>query len=184
LTTEEPNREALLRARAGDGEAARDLIARHGGSMMRTARASLGRASPGEAEDVVQEAWVAALSTEALPTGDVGAWLRAITVRKSLDARRVQAPRPETTGALDPERDPGAGGEGSQVAMLAVREALATLSALDRATLVLADLEGRSMAEVARILSSTEVAVRLRASRARRKLRRLLQDLPLEGESA
>jgi len=178
VTTED--REALLRAPEGDGDAARALIARHGASMMRTARASLGRAGPGEAEDVVQEAWVAALGTEALPTGDVGAWLRAIAVRKALDARRTHARRPEAP--LDPERDPGAGGERSRVAVLAVREAMAQLSPMDRATLVLADLEGRSMAEVARILSSTEVAVRLRASRARRKLRRLLQDVVPEGE--
>ena len=173
------DREALLRAREGDGEAARALIARHGASMMRTARASLGRAAPGEAEDVVQESWVAALSTEALPTGDVGAWLRAIAVRKAVDARRLRARRPET--ALTPGREPVAGGEGSRVAVLAVREALEQLSPLDRATLVLADLEGRSMAEVARVLGSTEIAVRLRASRARRKLRGLLQGLSLEG---
>ena len=184
MTTEGADREALLRAREGDEEAARTLLTRHGGSMMRTARASLGRASPGEAEDVVQEAWVAALSTEALPTGDAGAWLRAIAVRKALDARRARARRPEATGLLDPERDPGAGGEGSRVAVIAVREALEQLAPLDRATLVLADLEGRSMAEVGRILGSTEVAVRLRASRARRKLRRLLRDLPLEGDPA
>src|SRR6185436_9894792 len=37
LTT--ADQEALLRAREGDGEAARALIARHGASMMRTARA-------------------------------------------------------------------------------------------------------------------------------------------------
>jgi RNA polymerase sigma-70 factor (ECF subfamily) len=178
LTTED--REALLRAREGNGEAARVLIARHGASMMRTARASLGRAAPGEAEDVVQEAWVAALSTEALPTGDVGAWLRAIAVRKALDARRARARRPES--ALHPEQEPGAGHEGAQVVVLAVRQALEQLSPLDRATLVLADLEGRSMAEVGRILGSTEVAVRLRASRARRKLRRLLEGVVPQGE--
>ncbi|HEX5045086.1 MAG TPA: RNA polymerase sigma factor [Candidatus Polarisedimenticolaceae bacterium] len=180
MTTED--REALLRAREGHEEAARALIALHGGSMMRTARASLGRAAPGEAEDVVQEAWVAALATEALPTGDVGAWLRAIAVRKALDARRTRARRPEAP--LDPAREPGTGGEGPRVTVLAVREALDQLSPADRATLVLADLEGRSMAEVAQTLGSTEVAVRLRASRARRKLRRLLQGVVLEGEPA
>ena len=178
MTTED--REALLRARDGDGEAAFALVARHGASMMRTARASLGRAAPGEAEDVVQEAWVAALSTESLPTGDVGAWLRAIAVRKALDVRRTRARRPEA--ALDAARDPGVGDESSRVTVLAVREALEQLSPADRATLVLADLEGRGMAEVARILGRTEVAVRLRASRARRKLRRLLQGVLLEGD--
>jgi RNA polymerase sigma-70 factor (ECF subfamily) len=180
LTTQERDRAALLQARDGDEEAAGALIVRHGASMVRTARASLGRGGPGEAEDVVQEAWVAALSTEHLPTGDVGAWLRAIVVRKALDARRAQGRRAEAV--LPEEQDAGAGGEGRHVAVLAVRQALAQLSPADRATLVLADLEGRSMAEVAQVLGTTAVAARLRASRARRKLRRLLQGVSLQGD--
>jgi RNA polymerase sigma-70 factor (ECF subfamily) len=150
--------------------------------MVRTARASLGRGAPGEAEDVVQEAWVAALSTDHLPIGDVGAWLRAIVVRKSLDAQRARARRPQGTRELHREPDPAAGNEMRRVTVLAVREALQQLAPLDRATLVLVDLEGRSMAEAAQALGTTAVAARLRASRARRKLRRLLEGISLEGE--
>jgi len=147
--------------------------------MVRTARSTLGRAAPGEAEDVVQEAWVAAFVTEHLPTGDVGAWLRAIVVRRALDALRARARRPEGPVAAAGEADPGAGDERRRVAVLAVRQALSQLSPLDRATLVLADLEGRSMGDVAQLLGSTPVAVRLRASRARRKLARLLRNVDL-----
>jgi RNA polymerase sigma factor (sigma-70 family) len=174
LTTQAEDREALNRARAGEEAAARGLMERHGGSMVRTARATLGRAGPGEAEDVVQEAWVAALVTDHLPEGDVGAWLRAITVRKSLDALRARARRPEPSERAVAEVDPRAGDEGRRLDVLAVREALDRLPPLDRATLVLADLEGRSMGEVAEVLGSTAVAVRLRASRARRRLAKLL----------
>jgi RNA polymerase sigma-70 factor (ECF subfamily) len=144
--------------------------------MVRTAWRVLGRYGGTEAEDVVQEAFVAALTTDALPTGDVGAWLRAITVRKGLDWLRVQQRRAEQ--ALP---DPGEGVEPHTASsedpadVLALRAALAALPPTDRAVLLLADIEGHSMAEVAEILDSTRVAVNLRASRARRKLARQLK---------
>jgi RNA polymerase sigma-70 factor (ECF subfamily) len=145
--------------------------------MVRTAWSVLGQYGGTDAEDVVQEAFIAALTTSALPTGDVGAWLRAITVRKALDwlrrsSRRKEQPLPEAgEGAAE---QVAAGGRETNTDMLALREGLATLSPLDRAVLVLADLEERSMAEVAQTLGSTRVAVKLRASRARRKLARIL----------
>jgi RNA polymerase sigma-70 factor (ECF subfamily) len=162
--------EALRAARAGDHEAARRLVARHGPSMLRTAWRVLGRYGRADAEDVVQEALVAALTTPALPDGDVGAWLRAISARKALDSLRRSGRRAETT--LADVAEPVVGGEPADV--LAAREALAALSAEDRAVLTLVDLEGYSSAEAARVLGRTHVAVRLRVSRARRKLRRIL----------
>ena len=56
-----------------------------------------------------------------------------------------------------------------------VRQALSRLSATDRAVLVLVDVEGRSMAEAAEALGTTNVGTRLRAVRARRKLAALLR---------
>jgi RNA polymerase sigma-70 factor (ECF subfamily) len=143
--------------------------------MVRTAWSVLGRYGGTEAEDVVQEAFIAALTTQALPHGDLGAWLRAITVRKALDwlrkaGRRREQPLPTPTGP-EPVAD---GNPEAGLHALTVRQALATLSAKDRAVLVLADLEGRSMAEVAQTLGSTRAAVKLRASRARRRLARIL----------
>jgi RNA polymerase sigma-70 factor (ECF subfamily) len=126
----------------------------------------------------VQEAFVAALTTSALPRGDdVGAWLRAITVRKALDWLRKSARRHE-----QPLPEPGEGQEpavpsdypAATVEVLTVRTGLARLKPADRAVLVLADLEGRSMQEVARVLGVTRVAVKLRASRARRRLAKIL----------
>jgi RNA polymerase sigma-70 factor (ECF subfamily) len=149
---------------------------RHGPSMLRTAWRVLGRYGKSDAEDVVQESFLAALTTTALPDGDVGAWLRAITVRKGLDAlrkagRRAEQPLPE---GLDDTHDPRAT-EGDPAEALALRRALAAMNPIDRAVLILADVEGRSMAEVAEILGSTRVAVKLRASRARRRLARTLR---------
>ena len=169
--------EDLQAARAGSHEECRDLISRHGASMMRTAWRVLGIYGSREAEDVVQEALIAALTTPALPTGDVGAWLRAITVRKALDWLRQAGRRYERslTEAEDEGHEP-AGGENleGRLDVLTLRKGLAQLSATDRAVLTLVDLEGRSMAETAGTLGLTRAATKLRASRARRKLARLL----------
>jgi len=168
----------LSAAREGSQEAGRRLMAAYGPSMVRTARNVLGRYGGNEADDVVQEAFIAALTTAALPTGDQGAWLRAITVRKALDSirlarRRGEQPLPESDGAVaELERQ---GSASMPLDVLAVREALRLLSPTDRAVLTLVDLEGRSMAETAAALGITNVAVRLRAVRARRKLARVLR---------
>jgi RNA polymerase sigma-70 factor (ECF subfamily) len=153
--------------------------------MVRTAWSVLGRWGGGEADDVVQEAFIAALTTSALPEGDLGAWLRAITVRKALDQMRRSTRRKEQP-LPDPGEDsaqlPAADRPGTAVDALTVRAVLSRLSATDRAILVLADVEGRTIAEIASLLGLTRVAVKLRASRARRRLRGMLGNGP-EGES-
>ncbi len=153
-------------------------MADHGPSMLRTAWHVLGSYGRNDAEDVVQEAFIAALTTDALPNGDVGAWLRSIAARKALDAirgvqRRSERPLPDS-GAGEPELRGGTGSPAS-VETLAVREALARLAPSDRAVLVLVDVEGHSMAEAAAALGTTNVGTRLRAVRARRKLAKLLR---------
>jgi len=147
--------------------------------MLRTAWRVLGRYRGPEAEDVVQDAFVAALTTRALPTtGGVGGWLRSITVRKALDSlrgstRRSEQPFPD---AADSELDLShADSAERRLEIIRLRRALSELTPLDRAVLILADVEGRSMAEVAEVLGSTRVAVKLRASRARRRLARSLK---------
>jgi len=176
-STQEQDRETLLSARDGDHDAGRAIVERHGPSMVRTAWSVLGRYGGTEADDVVQDALIAALTTPALPSGDVGAWLRAITVRKALDwlrrpGRRREQPLPDQQG--DAAEPVAADNTEARLDVLTVRRGLALLSPKDRAVLVLADLEGRSMAEIAQALGSTRVAVKLRASRARRKLAGLI----------
>jgi RNA polymerase sigma-70 factor (ECF subfamily) len=172
------DRHVLASAREGVEEAGRRLMADHGPSMLRTAWHILGRYGGDEAEDVVQEAFIAALTTEALPRGDVGAWLRAIAARKALDAarasrRRAERPLPEVRSGGTELAAPGRAD--ATLETLAVREALARLTPADRAVLVLVDLEGRSMAEAAQTLGATNVGTRIRAVRARRKLARLIR---------
>jgi RNA polymerase sigma-70 factor (ECF subfamily) len=175
----ETEREDLLAARGGDEEAARRVVARHGPSMMRTAWRVLGSYGSRDADDVLQDALIAALTTDALPSGDVGAWLRAIAARKALDelrrkGRRVEQPLPETDSeGPHPEAPDQLGGH---LDVLTVRRALATLSPIDRAVLTLVDLEGWPMAEAAKMLGLTYVAIKLRASRARRKLAGVIRE--------
>lgn len=164
----------LLAARSGEQRAAERLVEQHGASMKRTAWRVLGRYSVEEAEDVVQEALIAALTTDALPRGDVGAWLRAIAARKAIDAVRAAGRRHEHPLEADGPTAASLEDPRAHLDVLSVRQALSRLSAMDRATLTLVDLEGFSMAEAAAALGVTRVAIRLRAVRARRRLARLL----------
>jgi RNA polymerase sigma-70 factor (ECF subfamily) len=178
-------RDQLLAARDGDDEAGRHLISGHGPSMLRTAWSVLGKYGGTEAEDVVQEAFIAALTTPALPRGDVGAWLRAITVRKALDQVRKRSGRGETAPIEigdESARLAAPGNPEAALDVLTVRRGLAMLSPTDRAVLVLVDLEGHSMAEAAQAIGSTRVAVKLRAVRARRRLARLLRSRETTAE--
>jgi len=174
LTTE---LEVLVAARGGSHEAGRRMMAEHGASMLRTAWHVLGRYGGSQADDVVQEAFIAALTTTALPTGDLGAWLRAITVRKALDFVRGAKRREEHSlhGIATESPAVALDDPGRCTDVLAVREALTRLAPSDRAVLVLVDLEGHSMAEAAAVLGASNVAVRLRAVRARRKLAAILR---------
>ena len=140
--------------------------------MLATARHVLGRAGREEAEDAVQDALIAAWSTDALPNGDVGAWLRAIAVRKALDGRRRSRRLAEQPLPLEEPVPPATGKDA--LAGVALERAFRHLAAGDRAVLVLVEVEGLSMAEAARNLGTTTMAVKWRAVRARRRLRALL----------
>ena len=54
--------------------------------------------------------------------------------------------------------------------VLTLRKGLATLKPTDRATLVLIDLEGFTVAEAAKILGVSRIAMKFRAQRARKRL--------------
>jgi RNA polymerase sigma-70 factor (ECF subfamily) len=166
------DRHVLEAARAGNEDAGRKLMADHGPSMLRVARHVVGRYGGADAEDIVQEAFIAALTTGALPDGDVGAWMRAIAARKALDTTR----RVRRLGEVPLQELRETGDAGTPTETLIVRQALAKLSATDRAVLVLVDIEGRSMKDAAAVLSTTSVGTRLRAVRARRKLATLLRE--------
>lgn len=133
--------------------------------LYRAALALLG--DPMEAEDAVQDAFLTYLEKSPPDLENPPAWLMRVLVngcksRLRLAWRRV-APLPETLEAQGPE-------ERQEL------EELWRLPPADRAVIHLFYYEGYSTDEIAALLGLRPGAARSRLSRARGKLRRLLQD--------
>jgi RNA polymerase sigma-70 factor (ECF subfamily) len=160
------------------------LMRRYNQRLFRIARAIVG--DPGEAEDVLQEAWVRAFQHLVQFDGRarLSTWLAKIALHEAL-ARRRRAGRfrPLDTGELsdespearlpsqdaDPERRAAAAELGALL-----EEELARLSEAARAVFVLREVEGLSTAETAAALGIREEAVKVRLHRARGRLRQAL----------
>ena len=143
------------------------LVTQHENRLYRAALALLG--DPQEAEDAVQDAFVRFLERAPKELENPGGWLMRVLMngcksRLRLAWRRV-GPLPETLSAPGPEE----------------REELEELFALppeDRAVIHLHYYEGWSTDEIARMLGQRPGTVRSRLSRARGKLRKLLENEP------
>ena len=138
-------------------------------------------------EDLAQETFVKAW--RALDQFDGRApfehWLSKITVRVALDHLRREKRRQNEIGlpelgedALDWLRSDGEKNEldarsAAELLDLAMRE----LSPLDRVVITMQEMEGRSVKEIGEATGASGVAVRVRALRARGKLRRALEKL-------
>ena len=184
----------LERVTRRDPEAARELIAHCHPLVVRLVRAHRLR-SIGE-EDLVQEVYLKMFSKldRYEPRADVPFehWLSRLTVRTCLDALRTEARRPQGhSAALSPAAE--AWLESMRRAdapppiddVLAARELvealLARLPAADRLVLTLLDVEERTAAEVGRMTGWSATLVRVRAFRARRRLRFVARDLRVGG---
>lgn len=94
--------------------------------------------------------------------------------------------------ALDPvleaEREPGAedagASEGEAVQLARIRQALATLPIEQRLAVILHDLDGFTMEEIATMTDVSVSAVKSRTSRGRRRLRRFYERLGFGAASA
>ncbi|MFF0368726.1 RNA polymerase sigma factor SigM [Micromonospora sp. NPDC005087] len=176
----------LLRAHAsGDRDAFAELFHRHRDRLWAVALRTLGDRE--EAADALQDALLSAHRAAARFRGDsaVTTWLHRIVVNACLDRiRRRQAhptvPLPDGNRAGDgsgtPGVEPAAPAQDHDTALV-VREALAALPVEQRAALVLVDLQGYPVAEVARILGVAEGTVKSRCARGRTRLAVLLGHL-------
>jgi RNA polymerase sigma-70 factor (ECF subfamily) len=163
---------ALLRAHIdGDPEAFGELVRRHRDRLWAVALRTMGDRE--DAADALQDAMLSAYRAAGRFRGDsaVTTWLHRIVVNACLDRIRRQKARPtvplpevDTTVAPAPDRD----------THLDVRAALAQLPAEQRAALVLVDVHGYAVAEVARILDVPEGTVKSRCARGRARLAVLL----------
>ncbi|MFF5334468.1 RNA polymerase sigma factor SigM [Streptomyces sp. NPDC013181] len=173
---------------AGDPEAFGELARRHRDRLWAVALRTLGDRE--EAADAVQDALVSAFRAAHTFRGQsaVTTWLHRITVNACLDRVRKAASR-KTSPVDDPERldqllEPHESAEAPAERHALHREllaALATLTAEQRAALVLVDMQGYPVAEAAQILDVPVGTVKSRCARGRARLAPLLTHLRSDG---
>jgi RNA polymerase sigma-70 factor (ECF subfamily) len=180
---------AVSRARAGDADAFRELVERHGRSLFRLAFLMTGNQQ--DAEDVVQESFLRAYRQIAGFDGRAafGTWMHRIAVNCSMDLVRTRHRRdgrlaPQDGGsAPDPMAElPSTGPTPERMALSGevrqkVAEAMQELSPTERTAFVLRHFEGMRMEEVGRVLECQPGAAKHSVFRAVRKLRHALEPL-------
>ncbi len=178
---------------AGDPEAFGELFARHRDRLWAVALRTTG--DPESAADGLQDGLVAAFRRAGSFRGDaaVTTWLHRVVVNACLDRLRAAKvrradPLPDdldeagrgslvtATDSSDEHLDPAEHGLRSERRAM-VLAALHQLSAEQRAALVLVDMEGYPVAEVAQILDCAEGTVKSRCARGRARLAELLRPL-------
>ena len=102
------------------------------------------------------------------------AWLVRVLVNICRDRWRWTAVRQRTADGSDVEALAGASPEKAMLARAMVQEALQRLAPRRRAILVLHELEGTGIADIARVLRVSAVTVRWHLSIGRREMTRVL----------
>jgi RNA polymerase sigma factor (sigma-70 family) len=127
---------------------------------------------PGEAEDVVQQAWLRLDGTDTV-IDSLPAWLTTVTTRLCLDHLRLRVPQP--TDAVDEgaatSPDPADDVALAESVGAALHVVLERLSPPERVAFVLHDSFGFEFSTIAAVLDTTPAAARKLASRARGKIR-------------
>lgn len=176
--------DCLQRVRAGEMASAHALIEHLHPLVRRLVRNHLPRRE--SEEDLMQDVFLKLLQKLDSYRERAGIpfehWVSRLTVRTCLDALRAEKARPEWRMAdlSDGEtewmdyllnRQVAAPSEHAADAKAVVTRLLAQLSPPDRLVLTLLDLEERSTQEIAQITGWTRPMVKMRAMRARHKLR-------------
>jgi RNA polymerase sigma-70 factor, ECF subfamily len=161
-------------AKKGDQDAWRELYRAHAGRLVVWLETRSGTDSGFTAEDVAAQTWLTAAEKVADYSGsteDFGAWLFGIGRRIAANTqrrggRRRTDPVAETPGvaAMD-------GPDATVPTREWVRDVLAGLSPRERDVVACVDVVGLSVADTARALGMTPVAVRVARHRALRRLR-------------
>jgi len=187
---EPTDRTLVARTRAGDADAYRVLVERHGRALFRLAFRMTG--NPQDAEDVVQESFLRAYRQLAKfdERASFGTWLYRIAANCSLDLirsrrrRSEHQPLGESAAAEEqpdpvlslPSRDPTPERAAlSSEVRDRLSEAMNELSATERTAFVLRHFEGMRIEEVSRVLSCQPGAAKHSVFRAVQKLRRALE---------
>jgi RNA polymerase sigma-70 factor, ECF subfamily len=180
--------ELLRRHVDGDPDAFGDLFLRHRERLWAVAIRTL--SDPEDAADALQDAMISAFRRADSFRGEsaVTTWLHRIVVNACLDKMRRRGARPEVSGgdnrlldaiaAGDPSLDPAAGSDVSMEVAAALRQ----LPHDQQVALVLVDMLGYPVAEVAAVLGVAEGTVKSRCARGRARLLPALAHLRRPGE--
>ncbi len=182
------DRTFVARARAGDADAYRVLVERHGRALFRLAFRMTGNQQ--DAEDVVQESFLRAYRqlSKFDERASFGTWLYRIASNCSLDLVRSRKRRSEYQPLGDslPEAEdrvlalPSTDPTPERAALSSevrdrLAEAMNELSATERTAFVLRHFEGMRIEEVSRVLECQPGAAKHSVFRAVQKLRRALE---------
>lgn len=177
---------SLARVRAGDDAAARELVEHLYPLVIRVVRGHRPRAMA--EEDLAQEIFMKMFSRLDQFRGEVPFehWVSRIALTTCIDHLRSQYRKPEWRMADLGEEEaqfleecctPDAAASG-MVESVAARELagklLEFLSPKDQVVVTMLDMEGRSVAEVSQVTGINSALVKVRAFRARRKLRQIM----------
>lgn len=159
----------VTRAKAGRLDAFEELVRRHRHAVYRVALRMLG--DEGEAEDATQEAFVQAWRGLAAFRSDAAfsTWIHRIVTNRCLNvlrSRRPADPLPEVEVAAPPARTPERVVEANWQ-LHDLKQAIDQLTPEQRLPLVLHDLEGHHLDEIAAMLDISVAAVKSRLHRAR-----------------
>jgi RNA polymerase sigma-70 factor (ECF subfamily) len=188
MSSERTDAELLAQHVDGDPDAFGELFARHRDRLWAVALRTMG--NPEDAADGLQEGMIAAFRRAGSFRGDaaVTTWLHRVVVNACLDRLRAmkvrradplpddldeRADRGSLMSATDAQLDPAELTVAEERRRMVI-DALGSLSADQRAALVLVDMEGYSIAEAARMLDVAEGTVKSRCFRGRAKLAPLL----------
>jgi RNA polymerase sigma factor (sigma-70 family) len=138
-------------------------------------------ASPQDADDAVAEAYAIAWRRQRdIPRGAELGWLIGVTRRVLANARRSRRRAGALHALLDLQPRAPAPDPAERVEDGDLRAALLALSPLDREAVLLTAWFDLSSADAAQALGITPAAFRMRAARARRRLRAALEPTPTQ----
>ena len=132
-----------------------------------------------DAHDLVQETFLrAAQSLTSIPAGsDAHAWLVRVLINIRRDQWRRRTVRARAAALVGPPSDiTPATAESALIAKRAIWSALDALAPRRRAIVVLSEIDGLPLQEIARLLGLAVMTVRWHLSMARRELRKALAD--------
>ena len=161
---------------AGDEDAFAALVRRHQGRVFRLAGRFFRQRH--DVEEVAQETFLRAWLKLGTYSGRAPFehWLTRLCLRCAYDRLRRPGRSPAELAAYPGVEEAAEGPPSDPTVRLEVERLLARLQPADRFLLVLLEAEGWSVAEIAERLGWSRVNVKVRAHRARQRLRRVLEE--------